>query len=255
MTFVCPHCHEAGIQFGNRACPNCGFSLGVPHLFKYYACRAGHWLRTRLQEATAVQCLQCHTPNPINAKKCRACGTPITVGAVTDASLRPVQEGMDRLAKVGPSRSARRVAQIVYLALSIWLLTRSISMVHSEFSFDFVFDSIVVSVVVGAVAVLLFAWLMPSAILVAFHRRATWMTKLAVLCNGLTACMWLLQQRSDWWHAGVILAAVIGVLFLAARVLTTFVWPAVSQVGQVFRDIQGSSFNPSRPQGRRARRD
>lgn len=255
MTFVCPHCHEAGIQFGNRACPNCGFSLGVLHLFKYYACRAGHWLRTRLQEATAIQCLQCHTPNPINARKCGACGTPITVGAVTDASLRPVQEGMDRLAKVGPSRSARRVAQIVYLALSIWLLKWSISRIETAFPFELVFNIILVSVAVGAVLILVLAWLVPSTILVAFHRRASWITKLAVLCNGFTLPLWLLQHSSEWWRPASILACVITTIFLAARVLTLLVWPVASQVGQIFREIQGSSFNPSRPQGRRARRD
>lgn len=249
MTFKCPKCRKHSIQIGDSACPGCGLSLSLGALTCYYLRRGGKRLVKWLREATAIRCPTCQTANPVYAKTCGNCGTAITVKAATQVTLAPPRRRLKRMARAVPARFTRSVVQMVYLFLSAWLCYYYV-MRATIGAMNQLYITVSVSIFLVMVLLLLVAWLLPRTVLSVFHRRATWMVKLGVLCNALTLIALLVLNSANWWVPSAVFAGLLAIVYIAARIITRVIWPVATGLGQVYQQAQGGTIDPSKPQGR-----
>ena len=244
MKFRCPECDELFDWF-RRKCPNCGFALTVPSLWRLAI--------KRLRERTAIECAHCRKGAlPFGTEVCPVCGATPTFQDTVRAAFAPYCLRMQKYFEAVPPHT-KRLAQWLFLLFSAGLLWWMLGEVDRRTGGHW-FGTALVSVVHLAAIGFFAVWLMPRRILFAISRQATGKVKLALALNFFTGMLVMQLVIQVWWERTTLLATLFASLWLAARLLNRYVLPeAWLTYGALFGP--GNEFDSASPQGRSARFD
>ena len=244
MKFRCPSC-DRPVSLFSRACKGCGFSLTLGSVLQHY--------RGRVRERVNFQCPKCQGPVPVTAKACGHCGALITWSAAVEATVAPARQRLDRFTARADSRTWRRL-RLGYLLFSVALLGWLLTYVHTHSGEKWV-QHAALSAVFLAVFALLVHWAMPRHILRSFYWRAYPLTRLAMVCNFLSATMVLQLVIGVWRGQADVLAILLAVVWAAGLLFHHFLLPVAVRTEQVFVGPDDPHFDTQGPQGRDVRWD
>ena len=247
MKFACPQCaHSCGLFKG--VCPNCGFSLSLGSVVKFY----GRRLREFLTHATALRCPQCGFANPVKARRCQQCQSDLTVRLAVNAVVDPPRRRWHNFLRAVDPQTKRRIRWVhfIFSAVLLWWLLG-----YAESRGDALYMSIALSVIYVAVLAFFALWLIPRQIFRNVFGRATPLVKLSLALNALALMLALQLLIQVWWARALILAALFVVAWFGAFFLHRFILPMTNETAAVFLGEDAPEYDPKSPQGRHARFD
>jgi hypothetical protein len=247
MKFACPRCSAACGLF-KGACPNCGLSLTLGSLLKFYF----HRTREVLSQASALSCPACGFPNPLQARECANCHSDLSVRVAMDSVVEPRRRRWHRFLRGIAPENKRRI-QWVYLIFSAALLWWLLAYVEHHGGDSWV-SCMLLSVVYVAVLAFCALWLIPRKIFRTVFHRATARTKLSLALNALSLMIVLQLCIREWWARAATLAGMFAVAWFAGWLLYRFILPMAQITENVFLGPD-REFDPAAPQGRSARFD
>jgi hypothetical protein len=260
VKFACPQCSQE-IDLRRGVCPGCHLPLTLGAVVKFYW---SFWY-TRCRQTAVVPCTECGGGVPITAKACPACKTPLTVNSAVEKTLAPARQRAGQLVAGGRETLARartsmkkatpetkRRIQWVYLLFSVALLWWLLVCAEQNEVGTWLRRALL-SVVFLAASGMLVIVVVPRHMLQTVSRRASILSKLAMVANYLTLLLLLQMMIGVWWQRALILAGLVGVTCLGAWLLTVF-WNATEKARN-FIGQDNQTFDPSAPQGRQGRFD
>jgi hypothetical protein len=244
MKFRCPECNRPVSLFSSSCC-GCGFALTVGSVLRHY--------RGRVRERVNFRCPKCQGPVPLTAKACGHCGALITWSAAVEATVAPPRERLHRFMARADSKTKWRL-RLCYLLFSVALLCWLLTYVHAQGGEKWV-QHAALSAVFLAVFALLVHWAMPRHILQSLYWRAYPLTRLALVCNFLSAMMVLQLVIGVWWGQAAVLAVLFLVVWAAGFLFHRFLLPMAVETERVFVGPDDPHFDTQGPQGRKVRWD
>ena len=247
MKFACPQCSSSCGLF-KGVCPNCGFSLSLGSVVKFY----GRRLREFLTNATALRCPQCSFANPVKARRCEHCQSDLTVRLAVHAVVDPPRRRWHNFLRAIDPQTKRRLrwAYFVFSAALLWWL-----LAYAETKGSTLFMGMALSVIYVAVLAFFALWLIPRQIFRNVFRRATPLVKLSLALNALALMLALQLLIQVWWARALILAALFVVAWVGAWVLHRLILTMANETAAVFLGDDAPEYDSRSPQGRHARFD
>lgn len=250
MNFACPKCQQV-INLRSKTCPGCGFPLTLRAVVMFY------WKKQRKQywHPIQVKCPSCGQPSSTTESHCLLCGAPITFDAAVHSVVDPPRRRWrEMIANVTPQTGRR--AQWLYFLLSLfflWWLSAYVEEKQRDQWWKYAFLTAIFLAVGGLVTV----FVLPRSLVQTIARRFSRLMKLAFISNFLSCVLVVQILIGAWWARALVLAGLMGTVYLAVYILCQLLWPGTQAVRSVYDEAQesGKPFNPSNPQGRHGRID
>lgn len=201
-----------------------------------------------------MQCPHCQQAAPLLAKECPNCKQTITVAdAVAETSTAVHGHYHSKFDRPAPEFVKRFQWGYFLLSVALLFVMLSVSGTSSWLEWGW---SAGLSVIYLAVIVMLLAWLVhrskrttkPFAIIV----------RLALVFNVVTFAVLLQLVIRNWWLTFVRLTGVLLMIVCALVLLYRYLWPMKDEFQEALRNQRspyGSSFDHTKPQGRKGARD
>ena len=246
MDFACPYANcGKPVSLRDASCPHCHEPLSVGAILRYQYRRLTGGVRRQAR----VACPKCRKPLPLSATVCPKCKTPVAFDDAVDHVLNPIRawwEAWKARAAADPARQRR--VQWTHLFLSGLLLWLLVSYVANHRAADWLWQLGLCAVYLAVIAFLT-ALIAPAGFFPMIARWG-WRVKVGLTFNYFTLLLLLQMFIGAFWVRAVTLAVLFAVTYVAFLVLRWFLAP----MAQSFAP-PSNRFEPTDPQGRRARYD
>ena len=244
MRLASSSCRHRLASLTATTCSQCGMPLTLGTVGSHYGHRLVHWWR----QNAVIACPWCRGAAPLYARSCPHCRQTITVQACVATSLRPLHRRWQRRRPI-PARVSRALAQSAYLLGSLALLAWQLAAATLDEPVLIVLRLALCAVIL-AVAALVSLWILPRQLFAALSARLSPVLKVGVLANYLSLLLLLQACIGGWLERSLLFVALLICTWVAGWVLHRLLWPVTVGVRQIFREQDGSWFDPSQPQGR-----
>jgi hypothetical protein len=196
-------------------------------------------------------CPKCDHAIQLRKGVCSKCGFELTLQSLIKYYCLKAWKRWDRFrTNITPLR--QRIVQWLYLCLSIILLLFILSGIQENDIKDWLKPS--------ALALFFFPFLglivllvVPGQLIKMVVKRAAWRIKVALVCNFFTLVLLLQLFIARWWVRALVLASILGVIFIGSILLYKVFWPMALKMQNLYDPQQNPPFDPSAPQGRHGR--
>lgn len=238
MKLLCPNPQCAHtVSLRDRACPNCGISLALKPVLNSYG-------RNLKISVSTIQCPDCGQAATWTARACPnpSCRAPLTVDSVANAAMKAPRDRWQRFLDNATATTAIRI-QRAYLLASAALLWGLLSLAENQWTDHWLLYAVLAVsyfLMLGFLAPLI----APNVDFQTVWNCATNRVKLGIICNWLSLLLLMQLLVGVWCARAVMLASLIVMGCLAIWILCG---------GFSSAQNQETEFDPSEPQGRRAR--
>lgn len=246
MEFTCPYrgCGKP-VTLSQVVCPHCQNPLTFWAILGYYRKRAMQSLRKK----TKVRCPQCGKALPLSATTCPKCDTSMAFEDALERVLAPARAWWAQFRTKADKDPVRmRRIQWCHLFLSALLLWVMVSYVTEHRAQDWLWH-VGLSAVYLAVIAFLTSLIAPRDFF-AIIAWCGWRVKIGLVFNYFTLLLLLEITIGTFWKRAVTLGTLFAVTYAAFLILTVMLRPMASSFPRPSRQ-----FDPTAPQGRRARHD
>jgi hypothetical protein len=238
MKLRCPYpqCTET-VHMCDRTCPSCGNSLALQPVLRLYA---GNLWST----VSGIKCPDCGSAARLTSQVCPnpACHAPLTVDSIANAALKAPRDCWQRFLANATETTAMRTQRFYFLA-SATLLWCLLSWAENQWTghwFLYAVLAVAYFFLLGILAPLI----APNVDFQRVWNCAASRVKLGLICNWLSLLLLMQLLIGVWYARAVMLASLVVMGGLAIFVLSG---------GLSSDQNQEVVFDPSEPQGRRAR--
>ena len=246
MDFACPYrgCGKP-VSLRDVACPHCHKPLTVWAILRYYWTTLWRGLRRKAK----VRCTGCGKALPLSATVCPKCNTAVGFEDGVEHFLAPARAWWAQFREKADKDPVRiRRIQWCHVLLSGLVLWLMVSYVTEHRSKDW-FWHVGLSAVYLAVIAFLTSVIAPRGFF-AMIASWGWRVKVGLVFNYFTLLLLLEISIGTFWKRAVTLGTLFAMTYAAFLILTSLLRPMVSTFAAPSRQ-----FDPTAPQGRRARHD